>query len=108
LAALLAGGFVISSAVVCMCPSVGNYWLALGDMSTIALAVITARRNVVLAILLYQRYAPEHVRGRCAMTPSCSEYALLAIDRYGLLRGATMVWSRLRHRCDGTPVVDYP
>ena len=71
-------------------------------------ALITARGNILLAIRLYQRYAPEHVRQRCAMTPSCSEYAVSAIRRHGILKGSLMTYRRLRYRCDGTPITDYP
>ena len=38
-------------------------------------------------VLLYQRYAPEKVRASCLFTPSCSEYMLIAIDKYGLCKG---------------------
>ena len=82
--------------------------LALADICIFLLAVSTSRSNTILAIRLYQRYAPEHVRMRCAMTPSCSEYAVLAICRHGLLRGIYMTYCRLRHRCDGTSIIDYP
>ncbi len=105
---LIAGGFAISTIIVSLWPSATGNWLAFGEVFTVVIAIITARRNVVLAIRLYQRYAPEHVRLRCAMTPTCSEYALLAIRRHGLLRGALMAYRRLSHRCDGTPVIDYP
>ena len=105
---LMAGGVALSTLAVSVWPWAGNHRMALADVCTIALALITGRRNVVLAILLYQRYAPEHVRRRCAMPPTCSEYALLAIRRHGLLRGMRMTYGRLRHRCDGTPVTDYP
>ncbi|MDE6145849.1 MAG: membrane protein insertion efficiency factor YidD [Muribaculaceae bacterium] len=61
-----------------------------------------------MAIRLYQRYESEQVRMRCAMTPTCSEYAVLAINRHGVLRGAFMTYRRLRYRCNGTPIIDFP
>lgn len=80
----------------------------LTEFCIMAVALITLRGNLLLAIRLYQRYAPDHVRQRCAMTPSCSEYAVLAIRRHGILRGSLMTYRRLRYRCDGTPITDYP
>lgn len=82
--------------------------MTLGDLCIMALAIFTARSNALLAIRLYQRYAPERVRLRCAMTPTCSEYAVLAINRHGLLRGAWMTYRRLRYRCDGSSIIDFP
>lgn len=105
---LIAGGFAVSTIIVSVWPSANSYRLILADVCAISLAILTARQNVLLAIRLYQCYAPEHIRRRCAMTPTCSEYAVLAIRRYGVLRGSLMTYRRLRHRCDGTPVIDYP
>ncbi len=105
---LIAGDTIASMTIAVLRSQTGIQTLALADICTIVLTVITARPNVVLAIRLYQRYAPEHIRLRCAMTPTCSEYAVLAIRRHGILRGTLMTYRRLRHRCDGTPVTDYP
>lgn len=38
-------------------------------------------------IRMYQRIAPGSVRDRCRFTPSCSEYAILAIGQYGFFKG---------------------
>jgi len=58
------------------------------------------RRLGVAAIRFYQR----HLRGlhnrSCIYTPSCSEYAILCIRKYGLLRGVEYAASRIR-RCNG-------
>nr|DAN64739.1 MAG TPA: hemolytic domain [Caudoviricetes sp.] len=78
------------------------------ELCILSVALITARSNALLAIHLYQRYVPPHVHQRCAMTPTCSEYAVLAISRYGIFKGGWMTFRRLRDRCDGTPVTDYP
>ena len=47
---------------------------------------------------LYQRFAPPWVRGSCRFTPSCSEYALEAVRRHGLLRGVALAAHRIA-RC---------
>ncbi|MFP1761859.1 membrane protein insertion efficiency factor YidD [Lonsdalea quercina] len=36
-------------------------------------------------IMLYRRYAPDRIRGRCRFHPSCSTYALVSIRRFGAL-----------------------
>lgn len=83
-------------------------WWVLNELCIMVVALTTMRGNVLLAIRLYQRYAPEHVRQRCAMTPTCSEYAVMAICRYGILKGSWMTYCRLCFRCDGTPITNYP
>lgn len=108
LSLIIAGGYALSAMIVLTLPQSGLSLVALGEVFTAALAMLTARSNALLAIRLYQRYAPEHVRQRCAMTPTCSEYAVLAILKYGMLKGCLMTHNRLRHRCNGTPITDYP
>lgn len=45
------------------------------------------KRLVVLLIILYQKYAPESLRGACLFEPCCSEYMKLAIVKYGVVSG---------------------
>lgn len=104
----MAGGIITSWLLISILPAGIISWPILSELCIAAIALLTARSNLLLAIRLYQRYAPENVRGRCAMTPTCSEYAVLAIRRYGILRGSWMTYRRLRYRCDGTPTIDYP
>lgn len=105
---LIAGGLIVAHIIVCLYPEIKIPRSILADLCSIMLTILTGRSNALLVIRLYQRYAPASVRLRCAMTPSCSEYAVLAIRRHGLLRGAWMAYCRLRYRCDGTPIVDFP
>lgn len=45
-------------------------------------------------IRLYQRW-PYRMRGTCRYIPTCSEYALQALRRYGTLRGGWMALRRI-------------
>ena len=54
-----------------------------------------AARLVIAFIHFYQRASPPAVRGRCRFIPTCSEYAALAIERYGLLAGGGRALARL-------------
>lgn len=56
------------------------------------------KRLCAFVIHIYQAKAPDHVRLRCVYTPSCSEYMLLSIQKYGLVRGIWRGWKRLK-RC---------
>ena len=51
---------------------------------------------VVLQLLrLYKRAVSPLLLPACRYVPSCSEYAMEAVERYGVLRGAGMALKRL-------------
>jgi uncharacterized protein len=55
------------------------------------------RAVVVAPIRLYQRAISPAIPQRCKYYPSCSEYALQAVRRYGILRGLILAaWRLLR------------
>lgn len=58
------------------------------DRDRFARASRTARAAVAL-IRVYQRVAPQSLRAACRFTPTCSEYTIGAILKYGALRGVT-------------------
>jgi len=51
------------------------------------------------AIRFYQRHISEHTPPRCRFYPTCSNYALEAIETYGALRGGLMAVGRFL-RCN--------
>lgn len=62
----------------------------------------------VAMVRAYQRLAPDVIRDRCRFEPSCSNYALLALEKHSL--GAALILiakrlSRCRYPNEG---VDYP
>ena len=55
------------------------------------------RRLAILPIRAYQLLLSPLVGQRCRYYPSCSEYAVQAIGRYGILRGLVLAgWRLLR------------
>ncbi len=70
--------------------------------------ILFSKKIVVTSVKLYQYFAPDKVRMRCRFEPSCSEYMLLAIEKYGLIKGLKKGIGRLK-RCnvDGGGY-DYP
>ncbi len=55
------------------------------------------RSAFVFPIILYQRYISKYTPPRCKYYPTCSQYALIAIKRYGIIvGGALAVWRLLR------------
>jgi uncharacterized protein len=56
-----------------------------------------ARTLVKAPVVLYQRVLSPALPRRCKYEPTCSRYALQAIERYGILRGTVLaVWRLLR------------
>lgn len=81
------------------------------SLSVIVLTVyilVATKKMIIFLILVYQRYAPENIRNKCRFEPSCSEYMILSINKYGLLKGLKKGIKRCK-RCninDGG--YDYP
>ena len=57
----------------------------------------TVRTLLVAPIRLYQRAISPALPSRCKYHPSCSQYAVEAVRRYGVLRGIVLAgWRLLR------------
>lgn len=55
------------------------------------------RLAATLPIRIYQRFISPLFGQRCRYYPSCSEYALQAVQRFGILRGLVLAgWRLLR------------
>ncbi len=76
--------------------AVAIYWLALLKPATIC------------AVKIYQRFAPSSIRCKCRFEPSCSEYMILSIEKYGIFKGIKKGIGRLK-RCNvNNGGFDYP
>ncbi len=65
----------------------------------VAYILLTTKRLFICTIKLYQKYAPDSLRNKCRFEPSCSEYMILAIEKYGLIKGLQKGICRLK-RCN--------
>ena len=87
----------------------GEWWitaLVLVGYSLVYFSII-AKRAVIWMVHLYQNKAPDKVRLRCVMEPSCSVYMIMAVEKYGVIRGVYKGIRRL-FRCGHEHGVDYP
>jgi len=59
---------------------------------------MTAARSLAVApVRFYQRFISPAIPQRCKYHPSCSQYSVTAIRRYGILRGLILAgWRLLR------------
>jgi len=88
---------------------IGRFFAEHHTASIILLAVIqftiggliALKPAIIGAIRLYQHYAPERIRRKCLFKPTCSEYTILAIEKYGVVRGLRKSYIRLFKKCRG-------
>ena len=57
------------------------------------------QRAMMACIRFYRRHISPHLPPMCRYYPTCSQYALTAIERYGALKGGAMAALRLL-RCN--------
>jgi len=97
---------VLIPVIVCVAACWWNVSFALIGLGIYLL--IRLRGIIIWFIRLYQRYAPEDIRLECVFVPSCSEYMILSVNKYGVIYGCIKGIKRLK-RCHlpngGT---DYP
>ncbi|MBE6703472.1 MAG: membrane protein insertion efficiency factor YidD [Ruminococcaceae bacterium] len=73
-----------------------SVWIAVGCF--LVFVFFVRKRILIWFVHLYQYYAPDDMRLRCVFTPSCSEYMILSIEKYGVIRGIYKGMQRLK-RC---------
>lgn len=66
------------------------------------------RRIVTDLIRLYQRTAPPALRSTCRFEPSCSAFAILAVEKYGVISGLARSLRRVWSCREPNGGVDYP
>lgn len=67
------------------------------------------KKLLISIIELYRNYISPLKKPCCRFYPTCSQYAILAIKKYGALRGTLKaVWRILRCNPFGKGGVDYP
>lgn len=82
-------------------------WFSIYWKVQVLVLLMTLRYIFIWCIRVYQRYAKDETRLRCCYTPSCSEYAILALKKYGLIIGCYKAINRL-FRCGSSGGIDYP
>lgn len=72
------------------------YWLSI------------SKKAVICVVRIYQRFAPDRIREKCRFEPSCSQYMVLAIEKYGLLKGLIKGVERIKRCNTDNGGYDYP
>ena len=67
-----------------------------------------AKKTIIWLVHLYQNKAPDEVRLKCVFEPSCSEYMILAVKKYGVIIGVIKGVIRLLRCHTPNGGQDYP
>ncbi len=78
-------------------------------LSSFLIIVYIFRNSIAIGFIhLYQHYSPEEKRRSCLFKPTCSEYAIIAINKYDFSRALPKIIDRCK-RCHGSVYrIDYP
>lgn len=66
------------------------------------------KKAIICLIRLYQKKAPYYIREACRFEPTCSEYMILSIQKYGCVKGIYRGIHRLFRCKPPNGGVDYP
>ena len=69
---------------------------------------LISKRACIRLVHVYQRFASDERRLACLFEPSCSEYMIMAIQKYGTIRGIIKGWDRLMRCHPPNHGQDYP
>lgn len=79
------------------------------SLITISVLYLSLKKLSILSIELYQHYASDQTRRKCTLKPSCSEYTILALKKYGIIKAFYKSYIRLFNTCNGNVYrIDYP
>lgn len=57
------------------------------------------RRIGIILVKIYQKITPTYYRACCRYNPTCSDYAIAAFSKYGLIKGIWLSFKRIL-RCN--------
>ncbi len=63
--------------------------------SALKVAAELCRKGIIIFLLGYRRFLSPFLPSSCRFFPSCSSYALQAIERYGIRKGIALSLRRL-------------
>ncbi|RUM62160.1 MAG: membrane protein insertion efficiency factor YidD [Persephonella sp.] len=67
------------------------------------------KKVVIIFLKLYQKFISPLYPASCRYYPSCSNYAILSVEKYGVIKGLLKaVWRVLRCNPFSKGGVDYP
>ena len=86
-------------------------YLALRIAAAVVISLLSAlllKPFVIGSILMYKAFAPKKMRDRCRFEPTCSTYMIMAINKYGLIKGVIKGVKRITRCKPPNGGIDYP
>lgn len=56
-------------------------------VSVLVYSIFNIKKIILSSVKIYQRIAPRKIRLKCRFEPSCSQYMILAVEKYGVIKG---------------------
>ena len=84
------------------------YMIVIEVLIPLIAVLLTIKRFAIGCVLMYKAYAPMRIREKCRFEPSCSTYMILAIEKYGLIKGFIKGIKRIKRCKPPNGGVDYP
>ena len=101
-------GIVIAKIANRYC-SVSITFLVLSMLIGVLISILFGLKKIlILCVECYQHYAPEEYRRLCLCKPTCSEYALIVLKKYNLVKALRLIYIRLTKTCRDTYKIDNP
>lgn len=66
------------------------------------------KRHIIGCVLAYKAFAPISMRDKCRFEPTCSTYMIMAINKYGLIKGLYKGIRRILRCKPPNGGIDYP
>ena len=77
-------------------------------LAALLISAINSKRIIITLVRIYQRYAPASLRRACVFEPTCSQYMIMAVEKYGVFKGVAKGINRLSRCHDPNGGEDYP
>ena len=77
-------------------------------LATIIYYIFCLKYILILIIKIYQKVAPISLRDKCRFEPSCSNYMLQCLEKYGFFKGLKKGINRLKRCNTNDGGYDYP
>lgn len=102
---VLTAGIFVS---VFLCSGSVLHSVLLSALFLLVVFICFAKNIVIWLVKLYQNIAPAKVRNKCRFEPSCSQYMILSLEKYGFCKGLRKGFARWRKCKPPNGGIDYP
>lgn len=100
--------FIVMVKILCLFNIKLCFSITIACIILFTYSLLNFRKILICLIHIYQHYAPATIRMKCRFEPSCSQYMILAIEKYGVIKGIHAGIRRLNKCKAGNGGYDFP